>query len=358
MCLLCWQCYSLLKSARIYFLSFFHFSLTFLLHDININHLTVAILLSCFRFRSHITMSIKSWTFIMTSVSFIHIFCVQYWHWLQGHSHNDACDCEKHIASFSVSVTSAKCACVAVTASSSLLSEEVDSSHTSADFILFLVAATSLTSCSCGFLIALIHFCCLWCSKVIVALSDHKCKVMKNVWCDQCFKNHKACDSVCKTSMKHHVWLTVLLDLNWVQCLSQQIIYCCCHYIWEKEHEQRAGSAADKLYQSNWGSLACCKLLWSQKETNINDRGKASVAWEVMLSNLSLWRHAQFILCCGTLSFSTHYTCSYWRFSKQSFCFKAHCHHTYWVCEGKRWQQISLIIKGALFALCWRFSLI
>ncbi len=195
-------------------------------------------------------MSIKSWIFIMTSVSFICVFCVWYWHWLQSHSCNNACDCEKHIASFNVSVTSAKHVCVAVAMLLSLSSEEVDSSHTSVSFISFSVTVTLLTSHSHDPLIALICFCCLWCSKVIVILSDHKCEVVKNVWCNQCFKNCKACNSICKTLMKHCVWLTVLLDLNWVQCSSQQIIHCCCHHTWEKERRQRADSATDKLYQS------------------------------------------------------------------------------------------------------------
>ncbi len=158
--------------------------------------------------------------------------------------------------------------------------------------------------------------------------------------------------------MKHHVWLTVLLDSDWVQCSSQWVIHCCHHHIWKREHRQRAGSAAGKLYQSSQGSLACCRLSWSQKETNINDKDKALAAWEITSSNLSLWRHAQFISCCGTLSLSAHYTCSYWHFSEQSFCFEAHCHHVYWVCEERRWQQISLIIEDALFVLCWHFSLI
>ena len=182
--------------------------------------------------------------------------------------------------------------------------------------------------------------------------------MVKNVQCGQCFKNHKACNSICKTSMKHCVWLTVLLDFNWVQCLSQQIIHHCCHHIWEEEHEQKAGSAAGKLYQSDQGSLACCKLSWSQKEININDRDKASAAWEVMSLNLFLWRHAWFILCCDTLLLFTHYTCSYWCFSKQSFCFKACCHCICWVCEERRWQQIDLMIEGTLFTLHWHFSLI
>jgi len=182
--------------------------------------------------------------------------------------------------------------------------------------------------------------------------------VIKNVQCGQCFKNCKICDSICKMPMKHHVWLMILLGLNWVQCSSQQVIHCCHHHIWEREHKQRADLAADELYQSSWGSLACCKLSWSQKEININDKDKASAAWGVMSSNLSLWRHAWFILCCGTLSLSAHYTCSYWCFSKQSFCFKACCHHTCWVCEEERWQQISLIVKEALLVLCWCFSLI
>ena len=98
---------------------------------------------------------------IMTSVSFICVFCVWYWHWLQSCSHNNACDCEKHIASSSVFVTSVKCACVVVTASLSLLFEEVNSLHTSVDFIFFSVAATLLISHSCDLLIALICFCCL-----------------------------------------------------------------------------------------------------------------------------------------------------------------------------------------------------
>ena len=251
-----------------------------------------------------------------------------------------------------------KCACVAATASLSLLSEVVDSLHTSADFIFFSVITTLLISYSCDSLIALICFCCLWCSKVIVTLLDHKCRMMKNVWCGRCFKNCKVCNSICKTLMKHCVWLMILLDSDWVQCSSQQIIHCCHHHIWEEECWQRVDSAADELYQSSWGSLACCKLSWSQKEININDKDKASAAWGVMSSNLSLWRHAWFILCCGTLSLSAHYTCSYWRFSEQSFCFKACCHHICWVCEEKRWQQISLVIEGALFALHWRFSLI
>jgi hypothetical protein len=150
----------------------------------------------------------------------------------------------------------------------------------------------------------------------------------------QCFKNCKACDSICKMSMKHCVQLMILLGSDWVQCSSQWII-CCHHHIWEEECKQRAGSAAGKLYQSSWDSLACCRPSWSQKETNINSKDKASAAWEVMLSNLPLWRHAQFILCCGTLSFSTHYTCFYWHFQEQSFCFEAHCHHICWVCEEK-----------------------
>jgi len=251
-----------------------------------------------------------------------------------------------------------KCACVAVTVSLSLSSEVVDSLHTSIDFILFSVTAILLISHSCDSLIALICFCCLWCSKVIVVLFNHKCKVMKNVWCGQCFKNCKACNSICKTLTKHCVQLTILLDSDWVQCSSQQVICCCHHHIWEKEHRWRAGLVTDKLYQSDWGSLTCCRLSWSQKETNVNSKDKASAAWEVMLSNLFLWRHAQFILCCGMLSFSAHYTCFYWHFWEQSFCFKAHCHHICWVCEGKRWQQISLIVEGALFALHWYFSLI
>ncbi len=268
--LLCWQCYSLLKSA--------HFLSTSLLHDININCLTVAISLCCFCFETHITMPIKSRIFIMASVSFIRIFCVQYWHWLQSHPHSDAHDCEKHIASFNVFVTSVKHACVAATASSSLLSEEVDSSHTSTDFILFSVAATSLIFCSCDSLIVLICLCCLWCSKVIVTLLDHKCEVVKNVQCSQCFKNCKACNSICKMPVKHCVWLMVLLDSDWVQCSSQRIICCCHHHIWKRECRQKAGSAAGKLYQSSQSSLACCRSSWSQKEININDRGKASAA--------------------------------------------------------------------------------
>jgi hypothetical protein len=111
---------------------------------------------------------------------------------------------------------------------------------------------------------------------------------------------------------KHCVWLTILLDSDWVQCSSQQVIHCH-HHIWEKECRQRAGSAADKLYQSVEAHLHVAES-WSQKEININDKDKASAAWEVMLSNLSLWRHAQFILCCGTLSLFAHYTCSYWHF--------------------------------------------
>ncbi len=159
--LLCWWCYSLSQSTRIHFSSFFHFLSTSLSHNININCLTVTILLCCSHFRSHITTSIKSWTSIMTSVSFIHVFCVWYWHWLQSCSHNDAYNCEKCVASSSASVTSAKCVCVAAAASSSLSSEEVNSLHTSADFILFLVAVTLLTSHSHNSLIALICFCCL-----------------------------------------------------------------------------------------------------------------------------------------------------------------------------------------------------
>ncbi len=251
-----------------------------------------------------------------------------------------------------------KCACVVTAASSSLSSEEVDSLHTSAGFIPFFITATLLTSCSCDSLIVLICFCCLQCSKVIVILLNHKCRVVKNVWCSQCFKNCKFCDSVCKTPAKHCVWLTVLLDLNWVQCSSQRVIHCCHHHTWERECKQRAGSAAGKLYQSSWDSLTCCRLSWSQKEININDKDKALAAWGVMSSNLSLWRHAWFILCCGTPSLFTHYTCSYWHFSEQSFCFEARCHHTCWVCEEERWQQISLVIEEALFALCWHFSLI
>jgi len=111
-----------------------------------------------------------------------------------------------------VSVTLTKCACVVITASLPLSSEVIDSLHTSADLILFSVVATSLTSHSHDLLIALICFCCLQCSKVIVTLSDHKCKVMKNVQCDQCFKNCKTCDSICKMLMKHCVQLTILLD--------------------------------------------------------------------------------------------------------------------------------------------------
>ncbi len=336
----------------------FNFSFAQHQHQLNINCLTVVISLCCFRFETHTTMSIKarslSWL-LWVSYTF---FCVWYWHWLQSHAHSDACGCEKHTASSSVSVTSVKCACVVFAASSPLSSEVVDSSHTSLSFIFFLVAATLLTSCSHDSLIVLICFCCLWCSKVIVTLSDHKCRVMKNVQCGRCFKNHKACDSICKTLMKHCVQLTILLDPDWVQCSSQWVIHCCHHHIWEEEREQRAGSAADELYQSGWGSLVCCRPSWSQKETDINSRDRASAAWEVTSSNLSLWRHAQFISCCGTLSFSAHYTCSYWHFQEQSFCFEAHCHCTCWVCEGKRWQQISLVIEGALFALHWHFSLI
>ncbi len=156
----------------------------------------------------------QSQTFIMTSVSFICVFSVWYWHWLQSHAHSDAHDCEKHIASFSASVTSVKCACVVTAASLSLLSEVVNSSHTSVDFIFFSVVVTLLASHSHDSLIVLIHFCCLWCSKVIVVLLNHECEVMKNVQCSRCFKNCKACNSICKTLMKHCVWLMILLGLN------------------------------------------------------------------------------------------------------------------------------------------------
>jgi len=60
-----------------------------------------------------------------------------------------------------MSVTSAKHVCVAVAALLSLSSEEVDSLHTSADFIFFSVAATLLISHSHDSLIALICLCCL-----------------------------------------------------------------------------------------------------------------------------------------------------------------------------------------------------
>ncbi len=161
---LCWWCYSLLKST--------HFLLTSLSHNININCLTVTISLHCFCFKAYITTFIKSQISIITSVSFICIFCVQYWYWLQSHLYNNACDCEKHTALSSVSVTSVKHAHIAVTASLSLLFEEVNSLHTSVSFIFFLITVTLLISHSCDFLIALIHLCCLQCSKVIVTLTS------------------------------------------------------------------------------------------------------------------------------------------------------------------------------------------
>jgi len=183
------------------------FNFSFAQHQHQFNCLTVIILLR----HSHLHNAYQSQTSIMALMSFIRVFfCVWYWHWLQGRAHDGAHDCEKCVASSSVSVTSVKHACVAVTVPSSLSSEVVNSSHTSVNLIFFSVAATLLTSCSCDLLIVLICFCCLWCSKVIVTLLNHKCEVMKNVQCSRCFKNHKACDSICKMLMKHRVWLTFL----------------------------------------------------------------------------------------------------------------------------------------------------
>ncbi len=57
-------------------------------------------------------------------------------------------------------VTLTKCACVAAAALLSLLSEVIDSLHTSADSILFSVIVTLLTPHSHDPLIVLICFCC------------------------------------------------------------------------------------------------------------------------------------------------------------------------------------------------------
>jgi hypothetical protein len=116
----------------------------------------------------------------------------------------------------------------------SLSSEVVNSLHTSINFILFSVVVTSLISHSCDLncthlsLLSLMQqsHCCS---------ADHKCEVVKNVQCSQCFKNRKACNSICKMSVKHCVWLTVLLGSDWVQCSSQQITHHCHHHIWKRE---------------------------------------------------------------------------------------------------------------------------
>jgi hypothetical protein len=239
-CLLCWQCYSLLKSARTYFLSFFQLFFSFTWHQHQLPHCCYLVALFSLQKSYHNTYQ-KS-DFIMTSVSFIHIFCVWYWHWLQSHSCSDAHDCEKHVASlmclslqWNVFVLLSLHHCLCCLKKSTL-------------HILLLILSLSVTVTSLTlilwFLIALIHFCCLQCSKVIAALLNHKCEVVKNVQCSQCFKNCKACDSICKMLTKHCVWLMILLDSDWVQCSSQQVIHCCHHHTWEKEHKQRADSAA------------------------------------------------------------------------------------------------------------------
>ena len=190
------------KNIFLFFLSLsFNFSFTWHQHQLPHCHYLIT---SFLLWKAYYNIY-QSQISIMTSVSFICVFCVWYWHWLQSHSHDSACGCEKRITSSSVSVTLTKCAHVAAATLSSLSSEEVNSLHTSADSIFFSVIATLLTPHSCDSLIVLICFCCLQCSKVIVTLFDHKCEVMKNVQCNQCFKNCKACNSICKTLTKHHV---------------------------------------------------------------------------------------------------------------------------------------------------------
>ena len=84
-------------------------------------------------------------------------------------------------------------------------SEKNCSPHTLTALCVILITITSLVSHSCGLLTVLSRSCCLRCSKVIAALSDHECEVVKNVCCNCCSKSRKSCNSVCETPAKHRV---------------------------------------------------------------------------------------------------------------------------------------------------------
>jgi len=146
----------------------------------------------------------------MCCVSFSHTFLVLYWHLLQ----NRLCEDSKHSASSDVFDRSASHCHVDVTVSASAETEKINSTRdfkkncsscTLTALRIIFFAITLLVSCSCDSLTVLSHSCCLKCSKIIVALSDHECEVVKNVHCNCCSKSWKSCNSVCEMLAKHRV---------------------------------------------------------------------------------------------------------------------------------------------------------
>jgi len=146
----------------------------------------------------------------MHCVSFSHTSFVLYWCLLQGHF----CEGSKHFASSDVSDRPALHCCVTAVVSASAETEKFNSardfekncsSHTFTALCIILITITFLASCFCGLLTVLSCSCCLRCSKVIVALFDHECEVVKNVHCNCCSKSWKFCDNVCETLTKHCV---------------------------------------------------------------------------------------------------------------------------------------------------------
>ncbi len=146
----------------------------------------------------------------MRCVSFSHTFLMLYWHLLQSHP----CEGSKHFAPSDTSDRPALRCCVDAVMPASAEREKFFSArdfeencspHTFTALCVIFFTITLLVSCSCGSLSVLCRSCCLRCSKVIAALSDHECEVVKNIHCNRCLKNRKSCDSVCETSMKHRV---------------------------------------------------------------------------------------------------------------------------------------------------------
>ncbi len=129
---------------------------------------------------------------------------------LQSHPHEGS----KCSASSDAFDRSASCHCVDAAVSASGEKEKFNSARdfeknsspctlTALCVIFFVII--SLVSCSCDLLTVLNHFCCLRCSKIIAALSDHECEVVKNVHCNCCSKSQKFCDNVCEMLTKHRV---------------------------------------------------------------------------------------------------------------------------------------------------------
>ena len=146
----------------------------------------------------------------MHCVSFSHTFLVLYWHLLQ----NCLCEGSKCSASSNVPDRPASCRCVDAAVSAFT---EIKKFNSARDFeknfspctltalcVIFFVII-SLVSCSCDLLTVFNHSCCLRCSKIIAALSDHECEVVKNVHCNCCSKSRKSCNNICEMLTKHRV---------------------------------------------------------------------------------------------------------------------------------------------------------